>query len=86
MDRAEELARAHWGYIESVLSKHDLTMHEIELAEFHYVSAFIHGYKHGEGDTQYPDEERPMRKLSRRPVRSTEMEDVPADSKGCCNE
>lgn len=86
MDTVKALAEAHWGYVEDVLSNHDLTEREIGIAKFHYVSAFIHGYKHGVEDSQYPDEERAPRKFSRRPVRESELDPIPEDSRGCCHE
>ena len=44
---AEELALAHWEYVEKVLEHTDLKPNEIENIGFHYITAFIHGYKHG---------------------------------------
>ena len=50
-DRAKDLAEAHWQFI------HDLMMAmptveqgDIDIAAFHYQSAFIHGYKHAQED------------------------------------
>jgi len=50
-DRATELAEAHWQFI------HDLMMAmptveqgDIDIAAFHYQSAFVHGYKHAMED------------------------------------
>jgi hypothetical protein len=37
-DRANQLATEHWDYLQKVI-------------ELHYVSAFIHGYKHGVEDS-----------------------------------
>jgi len=37
-DRAYQLAAEHWDYLQKVI-------------ELHYVSAFIHGYKHGVEDS-----------------------------------
>ena len=45
-DRANELADAHWGYVSEVLKKHMVSDNMIEIAGFHYKSAFVHGYKH----------------------------------------
>ena len=44
---AEALAKAHWSYVEEVLAAHGVSPAVIETCEFHYISAFIHGYKHG---------------------------------------
>lgn len=43
----EQLANDHWDYVESVLSAHHVSSNEKAIAQHHYVSAFIHGYKHG---------------------------------------
>jgi hypothetical protein len=32
------------------------------------------------------DEQKPVRKYSRRPVRESELDPIPEDSRGCCNE
>lgn len=45
-DRVKILAEAHWTYIESLLGAHNIAPETIDIAEFHYKSAFIHGYKH----------------------------------------
>lgn len=42
-----KLARDHWQYIQNVLEAHDEPEEVINLARFHYNSAFIHGFKHG---------------------------------------
>lgn len=47
MDAIKELADAHWKYVESVLEQHGAGIYEMELCEFHYKTAFIHGFKHG---------------------------------------
>ena len=44
----EKLAEEHWSYVEKVLvvaGEDELTIAKIR---FHYISAFIHGYKHAE--------------------------------------
>jgi len=43
----EQLARAHWNYVESVLRLHKVGATEIEIAKKHYNDAFVHGFKHG---------------------------------------
>jgi hypothetical protein len=43
----ETLAEAHWLYLESVLKVHFVLNEEIKIAEHHYKTAFIHGFKHG---------------------------------------
>lgn len=47
---SKELAEAHWRYIESLLNAHGSNPNIMELIEFHYNTAFIHGYKHGQED------------------------------------
>ena len=52
MDKSKELANAHWNYIRGVLDNTPLGDKVIEVIEFHYITAFIHGYKHGVEDTE----------------------------------
>lgn len=55
-DRAEQLAQAHWGYIEGLLLAHNLTQAEVDAAAYHYTTAFVHGYKHAMEDVKpWPD-------------------------------
>lgn len=44
--RAEELAKEHWKYIEKLLEAHGEDIDHVAVAEFHYLEAFKHGYKH----------------------------------------
>lgn len=44
--RVEELAFAHWSYVESVLRAHEVIDAEIRACGHHYRTAFFHGYKH----------------------------------------
>lgn len=44
---ADRLAGEHWSYIEGLLKVHLKEVGDISCIEFHYKSAFIHGYKHG---------------------------------------
>ena len=46
MKRANELASDHWGYIYSLLAAHQINQGTIDIVRFHYLSAFVHGYKH----------------------------------------
>jgi len=41
-----QLIEEHWAYIESLLRAHGLEAPDINLAAFHYKTAFRHGYKH----------------------------------------
>ena len=59
MNRAEELAEAHWAYIKALTEATVAAMggdeiitpaKVVELVGFHYVSSFIHGYGHGAED------------------------------------
>lgn len=52
MNRAEELAEAHWGYIEGILAVHNVTIAEITACGYHYKAAFVHGYKHALEDLE----------------------------------
>ena len=47
-----ENAEAHWSYIEALLHAHGEEPEVIEKCGFHYVEAFIHGYKHCAEDLQ----------------------------------
>jgi hypothetical protein len=44
---AEALALRHWAYIGDLLMIHGVPEQQLVQIEFHYVAAFIHGYKHG---------------------------------------
>ena len=46
MERGKELAEMHWNYIKELLQSHNEESEIISLVEFHYKTAFIHGYKH----------------------------------------
>lgn len=52
MNRAEELAEAHWEYIEGILAVHNVTIAEITACGYHYKTAFVHGYKHALEDLE----------------------------------
>jgi hypothetical protein len=41
----KELVDAHWKYIGNLLHAHGIV--GVELIEYHYRTAFVHGYKHG---------------------------------------
>jgi len=49
-DISSELAAAHWYYIERLLNVHNEPKDMIKCIRFHYLSAFIHGFKHGVDD------------------------------------
>lgn len=42
-----QIAEDHWSYIEKLLEAHNEPEISLEKIKFHYISAFIHGYKHG---------------------------------------
>ena len=44
---SEEVAKAHWDYISELLEVHKEDSKTIDMVKFHYISAFIHGWKHG---------------------------------------
>lgn len=45
-DRAKQLAEEHWKYIEGVLNTHLIVKDKVDIAKYHYLTAFQHGYKH----------------------------------------
>lgn len=47
---SNQLAEEHWKYVESLLKAHGEEDELIEQIGFHYISAFIHGYKHAMED------------------------------------
>lgn len=44
--RLKKLTNDHWSYIDELLRTHDVSDEKITLVEFHYKTAFEHGYKH----------------------------------------
>ena len=52
MNRAKELAEAHWKYIEAVLYVSGVQEQEVKRIGFHYRTAMIHGYGHGVEDAK----------------------------------
>ena len=46
-DYAEDLAAAHWKYVDSLLAVHGLNERTRAAIGFHYISAMVHGFKHG---------------------------------------
>lgn len=49
-DYLTKLIDAHWEYVEGILRAHRLEDPDINLAKFHYKTAFKHGYKHARED------------------------------------
>jgi len=47
LEKARGLAEAHWSFIEELLKTHGESEDVIRKCEFHYKSAFRHGFKHG---------------------------------------
>lgn len=46
--QAEALANAHWSYVSALLARHgSFEDGELETIEFHYKTAFEHGFGHG---------------------------------------
>ena len=45
---AEDVAFAHWRYIEGVLQTHSIDPADIEMVGYHYRTAFVHGWKHAD--------------------------------------
>jgi len=51
LDKAQELADAHWSYVENLLRAHNVYEEDIKIAKFNYISAFMHGWKHALEDS-----------------------------------
>lgn len=47
-DRLTELVNAHWNYVRDLLMMHG--QEELDKIEYHYKTAMVHGYKHGQAD------------------------------------
>ncbi len=47
MKDPEQLAAAHWQYVEGLLELHGLDAEVIEKIGWHYRAAMVHGFKHG---------------------------------------
>lgn len=47
LSKSREEAIAHWKYVEATLKAHDVNS---AIAQYHYISAFMHGYGHGAED------------------------------------
>ena len=47
----QSMAEAHWDYVESVLRSHNERQEVIDKCHHHYVTAFVHGFKHGAQQT-----------------------------------
>jgi hypothetical protein len=45
-DDLKKLIDSHWSYVETLLKSHEVHPQVIKACEFHYKSAFEHGYKH----------------------------------------
>ena len=43
----EDLIDEHWAYIKALLKAHGESDDSIRVIEFHYKTAFTHGFKHG---------------------------------------
>ncbi len=52
--RAYDLAMHHWLYIENLLWAHGEKAEKVDIAKFHYLEAFKHGYKHCWEDSYFP--------------------------------
>jgi len=46
LDRAKELAEDHWEYVKGIHIACEIKSHILNLATYHYKTAFEHGYKH----------------------------------------
>ena len=54
---AKSLAEDHWRYMEEILVAYGAEKGEIRAARFHYISAFVHGYKHAIEDVEASKED-----------------------------
>ena len=50
IDKVRDLAEAHWEYIAGILEVHGGTENDISIIRYHYITAFIHGWKHAKED------------------------------------
>ncbi len=56
-DQAKQKAEEHWNtYVKKVLETHGEDGHVLRKCEFHYMTAFVHGYKHGWEDREEKEE------------------------------
>lgn len=46
-ESAMDLATLHWEYVKKTLKKHGVEDKVLGIAEYHYKTAFVHGFKHG---------------------------------------
>ena len=47
MTDPEQLAAAHWQYVEGLLELHGVNAEDVEIIGWHYRAAMVHGFKHG---------------------------------------
>lgn len=45
--KAMATAAAHWEYVSELLLTHTIPLSEVRRIKFHYISAMIHGWRHG---------------------------------------
>ena len=48
LSEAERQAELHWAYVKGVLALYLASESIIQQAAYHYKTAFIHGWKHGQ--------------------------------------
>jgi hypothetical protein len=46
VNTSKALAEQHWSYIEKLLLTHGEDEDVVKKIKFHYITSFIHGYKH----------------------------------------
>ena len=51
-NKAKNLAEEHWKYVKTVIlnSEPNINTKIVDIIGFHYITAFVHGYKHGKED------------------------------------
>ena len=52
MNDPETLSKAHWSYVASVLKAHGESEEVIKKCGHHYITAFVHGWKHAKEDVE----------------------------------
>lgn len=67
----ERLADAHWEYVKGLLELYCKDAKIMESTEYHYKTAFIHGYKHGQEEYIKQNKactNNPWKELFRKPI------------------
>lgn len=57
MKEIQKLIEDHWNYINDLLYAHGQSKEIIEIVEFHYKTAFEHGWKHAIEDIEIKEKQ-----------------------------